>query len=246
LINSGDANALTGAQGMRDAQRILARLEDRCGATSEYHSGASASCHSYPVLDRLLRRAVDHSFHEISVDGDTSTSDAVILTAGGASMEPLSTPGAALSILGEAIVRVARELAMRIVEDGEGITRLMVLKVRGAPDHQAARTIAEGTVRSPLVKTALAGGDPNWGRIIAAAGVQGVPLDTERLTLRIGGHPVFAASEPIEFDRSAVEAVFSSDIVPVELDLGLGPGEARMVTSDLGRRYVEINSEYTT
>jgi glutamate N-acetyltransferase/amino-acid N-acetyltransferase len=193
-------------------------------------------------LDALLRRAVDRSFHEITVDGDTSTNDTVLLLSGGDG-EPLQQVPEPVAL---AVQHVAERLARMIVEDGEGMSRVMELRIRGGADEAHAREVARAVAGSSLVKTALAGGDPNWGRILAAAATVDQELDPQRLRLTLGGIAVFADGLPLETDQAALDRAFSAPAVKVELDLGLGDGEARMLTSDLTKRYVEINSEYTT
>jgi len=200
-----------------------------------------------PTLRRLLRRAVDRSFHEITVDGDTSTNDAVILLAeppaGGAS--PLAEP--ALRRLEVAVTQVARRLAEQIVEDGEGMTRILEIVVEGADSTEDARAVARSVATSSLVKTALAGGDPNWGRILSAVGNAGVPVDVGTLALNIAGLPVFADGAPLDtVDSDELDRRFRASRVHARIDLGRGEGSARMLTTDLTHRYVEINAEYTT
>lgn len=199
------------------------------------------------ALDAILRRAVDASFHEISVDGDTSTNDAVLLVSGAAGGPPIRIGDARLGAVERGITSVMEQLALAIVEDGEGRTRVLRLSVTGAADDAAARRIADSVVRSPLVKTALAGGDPNWGRVLAAAANAGVPLETDGLALRIGGIRVFAAGE-VEpgHDREALERAVAGSHVSFDLELNAGEGRARKWTTDLSTEYVRINSEYTT
>ena len=199
------------------------------------------------TLRRLLRRAVDRSFHEITVDGDTSTNDAVILLAeppaGG--VTPLDE--AALRRLEVAVTEVARRLAEQIIEDGEGKTRVMEIRVQGADSTEDARRVAQSVATSSLVKTALAGGDPNWGRILAAAGNAGVAVDVASLTLHIAGLPVFRDGAPLDtVDATELGRRFRASRVHARIDLGRGEGSARMLTTDLTHRYVEINAEYTT
>lgn len=194
-------------------------------------------------LDPILRTAVDRSFHEISVDGDTSTNDAVVLLA----RKPSSrspAPDRDLRAVADGITETARSLALQIVQDGEGRSRLLHLSVTGAETETEARSVARTIACSSLVKTALAGGDANWGRILAAAGNSGVPVDARLLTLSIGGIPVFREGAPVDFDESAVSTAFRKTEVQATLDLGRGAASARMVTTDLTRRYVEINADY--
>ncbi|MEM1029368.1 MAG: bifunctional glutamate N-acetyltransferase/amino-acid acetyltransferase ArgJ [Myxococcota bacterium] len=198
-----------------------------------------------PVTPAALRAltpdVVDRSFHEISVDGDTSTNDAVLVLA------PPAASGPSPAGLQEAFTRVAQDLARQIVEDGEGATRVMEVRVRGLPRAEDARRVARTIATSSLVKTALAGGDPNWGRILAAAGRAGVAFGLEDVSLTIAGIDVFRAGGPLPFDVAALRAAVHTASLLVVLDFGgEGGGTARMLTSDLTRRYVEINADYTT
>ncbi len=194
----------------------------------------------------LLARAVDRSFHTITVDGDTSTNDAVVLLAGGADMPAVDTDDRRGELLARAVTRVAQDLAQAIIRDGEGASRVAEIRVTSARSRDEARRVARSVAGSSLVKTALAGGDPNWGRILAAAANARVGLDGSRLRLALGGVVVFAAGGPLRVDQAAVDRAFSRDEVLIELDLGLGEASARMYTTDLTKGYVEINSEYTT
>ncbi len=198
------------------------------------------------ALDGLLRRATDASFHEISVDGDTSTNDTVVLIGGPSGAQDIDSGDPRLPVLEAAITAVMQRLARSIVLDGEGRTRLMELRVTGASDTAAARRVAESVACSSLVKTALAGGDPNWGRILAAAANAGVSMEGAAPSLEICGHRVFEDGAPTGYDRGAVDAAFSDEEVQVVLDLGLGHGAARRWTTDLSAEYVRLNAEYTT
>jgi glutamate N-acetyltransferase/amino-acid N-acetyltransferase len=194
----------------------------------------------------MLVEAVDASFHTITVDGDTSTNDAVVLLAGGADM-PAVRPGSRRAELLSAAVRtVATDLALAIVRDGEGATRIARITVDGGRSDAEARRVARSVACSSLVKTALAGGDPNWGRILSAAANAGVGLEADRLRLRLGGVEVFAGGTPLDYDQGEADRAFSADEVEIELSLGLGEGSSVMYTTDLTKGYVEINSEYTT
>jgi glutamate N-acetyltransferase/amino-acid N-acetyltransferase len=194
----------------------------------------------------MLTDAVDESFHTITVDGDTSTNDSVLLLAGGADMPEISAGSERARLLGRAVGIVAGELALQIVRDGEGATRVARIDVRSARGRNQARAVASSIARSSLVKTALAGGDPNWGRILSAAANAGAGLVGERLSLRLGGIEVFSGGVPRPVDQDAVDSSFSEDEVLIELDLGLGSCSATVYTTDLTKGYVEINSEYTT
>ena len=202
----------------------------------------------YPLASdeagRLLRNAVDMSFNRVSVDGECSTNDAVVLLANGASGIERSAAGDAelAATLGE----VCAALARQIVEDGEGATVLLEIEVAGASSEAEATAIARRIATSPLVKTAAFGRDPNWGRVLAAAGSAPwnggfAQLDPERLTLAFDGTVVF--------DRGSTTGrvpVLEGSAVRIELDLGLGSGSASYLASDLTHDYVTLNSEYTT
>ncbi len=196
--------------------------------------------------DALLGAAVDRSFHCITVDGDTSTNDSVLLLAGGAAMPALRPEGAREALFARGLRRVARELALQIVRDGEGAARMARIAVEGAESHAEARQVALAIATSSLVKTALAGGDPNWGRILAAAANAGVALQEDSLHLELGDHTVYTRGAPQAVDTKSLSQTFAAEQVEIRLRLGKGPGNAWMATTDLSRRYVEINSEYTT
>ena len=331
VINSGNANAMTGARGADDARAMLDRVEARCGgpalvlstgvigvplplekvldgidraAAGLAHDGGddvaramlttdtctktSSRVVALPAEDgdpersvtvsgvakgsgmihpdmatmlaviatdapldaedaqRILAEAVDASFHTITVDGDTSTNDAALLLAGGADMPIVRADGPRGRRLSRAIREVATDLALAIVRDGEGASRVARITVAEARSEREARQVARSIACSSLVKTALAGGDPNWGRILSAAANAGVGLDGDRLVLRLGGIEVFRSGLPLEVDQGPVDRAFSAGEVEIELDLGLGWESAVMYTTDLTKGYVEINSEYTT
>jgi glutamate N-acetyltransferase/amino-acid N-acetyltransferase len=190
----------------------------------------------------FLRPAVDASFNAISVDGECSTNDAVILLANGASgIERTPASDAELSLL---LRKVCGELARQIVADGEGATVLAEIAVRGAASDSEARAIAERVATSPLVKTALYGHDANWGRIASAAGSARVDggyaqLDPDLLTIVIDGVPVFVSGTP-----TGDEPSLENGSCAIEIDLALGDGAATYLTTDLSYDYVRINAEY--
>jgi glutamate N-acetyltransferase/amino-acid N-acetyltransferase len=192
----------------------------------------------------FLRPAVDASFNAISVDGECSTNDAVVLLANcacGVKRTPASDVELALCIR-----KVCSELAKLIVADGEGATVLAEIAVRGAVTESQARAIAERVATSPLVKTALHGRDANWGRIAAAAGSAKhnggfAELDPDRLSIVIDGVPVLVDGRP-----SGEEPELTNGHCAIELDLALGGGSARYLTTDLSYDYVKINAEYRT
>jgi glutamate N-acetyltransferase/amino-acid N-acetyltransferase len=192
----------------------------------------------------FLRPAVDESFNRISVDGECSTNDAVVLLANGASGIDRTADGDAQ--LAQALREVCAALAREIVADGEGATVLLEIAVSGAESDSEAEAVARRIATSPLVKTAAFGRDPNWGRVLAAAGSAPwnggfAHVDVERLTVAFDGTAVFLRGEPTGF---APELGGSS--VAIELDLGLGGGSASYLASDLTYDYVKLNAEYTT
>lgn len=205
--------------------------------TTDYPLDA-ADAHSF------LKRAVGESFNRISVDGECSTNDAVILLANGAG-EVTRTPATDREFAA-ALGEVCADLSQQIVADGEGATVLLEIEVTGAASDGEANAIARRIATSPLVKTAAFGRDPNWGRILAAAGSAFcaggfAQVDVDLLTLRMNGVTVFGHGEPAEADVPLDGAVCR-----IELDLGLGPARAAYLTSDLTYDYVRINAEYTT
>jgi glutamate N-acetyltransferase/amino-acid N-acetyltransferase len=190
---------------------------------------------AYPELDKALRRAVDRSFHCITVDGDTSTNDTAAALANGASgVRPSESDFTA------ALGQVCEELAIAIARDGEGATKLVDLVIEGAPSDEAARVIGRAIARSPLVKTAIYGCDPNWGRLIAAIGNSGVTLTSEKVDLYVGGVPL------IDGDLKLASERMRSKEVVIRVVLNSGQGHARVWTCDFTEGYIRINADYTT
>ena len=205
-----------------------------------------AAVHPY-LLQRLLREAVRDSFNAITVDGDCSTNDTVVLMASGAAgNHALLQSGRREAPFVGALREVCRALALDIVTDGEGARRILEVEVAGARSDGAADRIARSVANSPLVKTALAGGDPNWGRILSAAGAAGVPLLPGEFSLSIGGVPVVHRGCGTGRNGAALRRLFTAPRVSVRLDVGPGRGRAVLWTCDLTRRYVDINAHYTT
>ncbi len=204
-----------------------------------------------------LARAADVSFNRISVDGDTSTNDTVLLLAnglaGGSRIEP-ETP--AFENFLDALTEIAIELAQAIVRDGEGATKFVTIHVHGLKDEQEAHRVAEAIATSPLVKTAIYGGDANWGRILAAAGYSGVDFQPDAAELWITGGvdentylpklQLVSRGMPIPYDEAAASERFRQPELWIDLKLGDGPGEVTMWTCDLSHDYVTINGEYRT
>lgn len=204
------------------------------------------------VLAPLLKRVADRSFNAISVDGDTSTNDTVLLLANGASGIDPARDGATWKLFEEAVTDVARTLALAVVRDGEGATKLLEIHVVGAQTEAFAREVGRAIARSTLVKTAIYGADPNWGRVLAAAGAAGVPLTPDKIGLQaaadgIDGWITLAAGGATAHpDAARARAVFQQDTIRLRLDLGVGRAEAVVWTCDLTPDYVRINSDYTS
>ncbi|GIW96902.1 MAG: arginine biosynthesis bifunctional protein ArgJ [Pirellulaceae bacterium] len=195
---------------------------------------------------RLLQAVADVSFNCISVEGHTSTNDTLILMASGASStSPLR--GDAEYQFVEELKELCIELAKQIPADGEGAAHLIEVAVAGAPTDEQAREVARTVASSNLVKTAIYGNDPNWGRIVSAAGYAPVAIDPRKLTLRLNGVELFRGGEPVPFDAAMVsQSMRENAETRVELQVGNGPGKGWHWSSDLTVEYVRFNSEYTT
>ncbi|HZP84990.1 MAG TPA: bifunctional glutamate N-acetyltransferase/amino-acid acetyltransferase ArgJ [Chthonomonadaceae bacterium] len=198
------------------------------------------------LLHEALTRAVAPSFNSVTVDGDTSTNDMCLLLASGMGQGEISRQGAAFEDFVEALTRVCVHLAKQIARDGEGATKLVEIVVRGAATEAGAHRIAKTIAESPLVKTALFGNDPNWGRLLAAAGRAGVAFDPNLIDVRIGEHRVCSEGRSVEFDRDAAHAYLTGKEVQIVLDLNTGDETATVWTCDFSYDYVKINAEYHT
>ena len=196
-------------------------------------------------LRRVLRRAVDASFNQISIDGDTSTNDTALLLASGASEASMQTP-ADETTFERAVCDVCVSLAEQVVADGEGVKHTVTLQIDGAPSRAAADRIARTLAHSLLVKTAWAGADPNWGRLLAAVGRSGVSVDPEAVAIWIGGEKVCDRGAAFPFDAGAVHRRMSEPSYEIRVQVGRGDGVARILTSDLTAEYVRINADYST
>jgi glutamate N-acetyltransferase/amino-acid N-acetyltransferase len=196
-------------------------------------------------LGDLLGPAVERSFNSISIDGDTSTNDTVLLLASGASGVKLNLRGS--EAFAEALKAVCGSLAYQIVDDGEGVGHVVTLHITGARTEAEAKQVARAIAHSPLCKTAWSSGDPNWGRLLAAAGYSGVAFDPAVVRITIGDQPVFelGVRSPM-FDEAAAHAAMLEREYTIALDLGLGAAECRFVTCDLTEEYVRINADYST
>jgi glutamate N-acetyltransferase/amino-acid N-acetyltransferase len=196
-------------------------------------------------LREALGPAIEASFNSISIDGDTSTNDTVLLLASGAS--GLTLDGDTTEAFQSALNRVTQDLAHQIVDDGEGVTHVVTLHVTGAASVADAQAIARTIANSPLCKTAWSSGDPNWGRIIAAAGRSGVVFDPALASIHIGDQPVFEAGTcSPHFDEAAAHAIMLQREYTIRLNLNAGQAETRFLTCDLTHEYVSINADYST
>ncbi len=200
-------------------------------------------------LRSALRDAVEPTFNSLTVDGQTSTSDTVLVLANGAAgNRPIESGSARASEFARALLELSRELCYRLARDGEGVTKLATVSVTGARSHADADRVARSVANSALVKTALFGGDPNWGRIVQAIGAAGVRLKPAQVDVRIGGVQMLRGGEPAGGASGLREAerAMKKREVAIEISVGQGPGNARMLTTDLSYEYVRVNAEYTT
>lgn len=200
-----------------------------------------------PALQAILQAAAARTFNCITVDGDTSTNDTVLLfatgTAGHRSFEDAND--AALAAFRAGVEAVCLDLAQQIVRDGEGISKFVSITVTGAQDEDAARHIAMTVANSPLVKTAIAGSDANWGRIVMAVGRSGEWIDRDRLAIHIGGVPITGDGGPLpDYDEAPVAEHMRGREIEIEIDVGVGDGEATVWTGDLTHGYIDINADY--
>jgi glutamate N-acetyltransferase/amino-acid N-acetyltransferase len=189
----------------------------------------------YEELDQALRYAVHRSFNSISVDGDTSTNDMVVVMANGASGKKPDP-----NQFRDGLLEVCTSLATAIVRDGEGATKFVAITVEGAPSEEAAHTIGRTICKSPLFKTAVYGADPNWGRIVCAVGNSGVPLSSDRVDIFIGGVPI--SNSTLEDARQKLKA----KEIDIRVVLHSGHASAKVWTCDLTEGYIRINADYTT
>jgi glutamate N-acetyltransferase/amino-acid N-acetyltransferase len=197
-----------------------------------------------PLLRRALVEVTDATFNAITVDGDTSTNDAVMLLANGASGVTIGEAEYASFV--QALRAVCLELALGIVRGGEGATKLITITVSGAASAADARTTAKAIGTSLLVKTALHGGDPNWGRLLAVAGRAGVPFDPRRAKVTIGSIVLFEGGRPYDDRAPQAAGYLKATDVSVGVDLGAGSASSTVWTCDLSAEYVKINAEYRT
>jgi glutamate N-acetyltransferase/amino-acid N-acetyltransferase len=197
-----------------------------------------------PLLDRALREAVDQTFNAITVDGDSSTNDCVLLLASGASGVVVDEAGYGTFV--EGLTVVCKELALAIVRGGEGATKLVTINVTGAATSTEARKAAKVIANSLLVKTAIHGGDPNWGRLICAAGRADVTFDASRAGVTIGSLVLFKDGQPHDELAPAAAEYLKGTELSIGVDLGAGTASSTVWTCDLSAEYVRINADYRT
>lgn len=196
-------------------------------------------------LQAMLAAAVEGSFNSISIDGDMSTNDTVLLIASGAS--EVAAQGPHVPAFEEALQRICNSLAHAIVDDGEGVTHVITLEITSTHTDADAKAIARTIANSPLCKTAWSSADPNWGRLLAAAGRAGVAFDPATVTIEIGGLPVFAHGvRSPDFNESDTHEASSAREYTIHIDFGQGEGRSRFITCDLTHEYVSINADYST
>jgi glutamate N-acetyltransferase/amino-acid N-acetyltransferase len=199
------------------------------------------------LLRRSTSEATDRSFNQMTVDGDTSTNDTLMIMANGAAgNEPIELGSQDAATFQEALTAVCAELAKMIARDGEGATKFVEMIVEGARSDADARLAAKSVVSSSLVKTAIYGSDPNWGRVLCALGYSGADVDERKVDLRIGDVWLMRSGDIQQFDRAAGVAALQGPDVEIWADLNLGSGKAKAWGCDLTEGYVEINGKYTT
>ncbi len=199
------------------------------------------------VLEAALRKAGNKSFNMITVDGDTSTNDTLLIMANGmAGNQVIRAASPAMRLFQQALDQVCIHLARSVVSDGEGATRLITANITGARSAKDARVAAKAVTGSNLVKTAIHGADPNWGRIVSAAGSSGATFDENRISLTIGGTHIWREGKILEFSSSELRNRLQKEEVVIDMDLGLGSFRATAWGCDMSEEYVTINSEYTT
>lgn len=202
------------------------------------------------LLRLALRSAVSQTFNRVSVDSDKSTSDSVMVLANGlACRRPIATPGKHFNTFTEQLTDLCRDLCEQLIWDGEGVTRIMRVRVTGAVSEKDADRVGRSVVDSPLVKTALHGADPNWGRIAMAAGKSDAKLRQDALSIRIAGMKIYTQGQPTKLGlnpTAKLAKAMAAKEVHLEVDLGLGDASAEWLGCDLSREYIHINADYTT
>lgn len=202
---------------------------------------------SRSLLKEALREATESSFHRITVDGDVSTNDSVLLLANGAcANKAITSKNQDYQVFLKALKDVCLDLAKAIVRDGEGATKLVSITVKGAKTPKDAYLAAMSVAKSPLVKTAIFGADPNWGRVLAAVGYSGAMVDEFKVSVVIGGYLLYNGGKKVSWSREKLKKILSEKNVDIVVDLGLGKAKDTVYTCDLTDGYIDINGRYTT
>ena len=203
---------------------------------------------SKKVLQTALNRAVNVSFNRVTIDGDTSTNDTLAVLANGAAENPIieKADGADYERFLKGLIEVCQDLAIQVARDGEGARKLITIHIKNAPNEKMAHRIAETIATSPLVKTAIAGEDANWGRILAAAGRAGVRFDISLVDIKLGNLFVARQGRGLKFDEVKALGILKSDKVKITVDLHQGAAEVTEWTCDLTEDYIRINADYRT
>ncbi len=196
------------------------------------------------LLSKIIKKSVDRTFNNLTVDGDTSTNDMVLIVANGHSAIPITHSGAAL--FEEALFTVCNDLCKQIAADGEGATKSVEIVVTGAKNEKDAKLAAKAVANSNLTKCALFGNDPNWGRIACAVGYSGATFSKKHMSIKLCGVQVFKDLQPVPFDHKKLHTLLKSKTVTIQIDLAQGKSEAIAHTCDLSYDYVRINAEYHT
>ncbi|QNT79058.1 bifunctional glutamate N-acetyltransferase/amino-acid acetyltransferase ArgJ [Entomobacter blattae] len=200
-----------------------------------------------PILQELLAENIQDTFNSITVDSDTSTSDTVLLFATGTAKNtpPFSSQSQELNHFKKALHEVLLDLALMVISDGEGAQKIFKVCVKGAQSDNSAKRIAQSIANSPLVKTAIAGEDANWGRVVMAVGKSGEPANRDTLSIMIGGIPVAINGVAVKnYDETPVVAHMKTPNILIEVDLGIGQGQSHMWSCDLTHGYIDINGSY--
>jgi len=234
--------APAGASGARGARPGRRSLKGRSATMLAYLTTDAKI--AAPALRRLFSPTVDASFNCVTIDDHTSTNDTAVLMASG--VGPTVAGDKDLAKFAAALDEVCQSLAYQIAADGEGATKVVVVRVRGAASDADARIMARAIANSPLVKCAMNGNDPNWGRIVSAAGLAGVPFEPDQATLTLQGTAVFRNGRPLVYDAATVSRQLGAPEVQVDLACRLGKGEGTVWTCDLSKDYVTINADYHT
>ena len=202
---------------------------------------------SSQLMQKALSDIVEVSFNMISVDGDMSTNDTVLVLANGESGAPEITEGSPeYDKFYATLKEICQELSKRIAADGEGATKFLTINVSGTKTFEDAKTVAMSIAKSPLVKTAFFGEDPNWGRVICAVGYAGIPMVPEKTVIRFGGIPVYANGLGAEFKEEDIHKVMAEHDIVIDVEMGMGDAKATVWSCDFSYEYVKINGEYHT